>query len=199
MTDARVADEVTGGRIAAMATQRPRKAETSSPPRRSARAKLLVRAEDRGFEPRRAARPNRISSAFPLVTGRSGNHRDRPEWQASRAGNAGIVPGLPADARRVRTRNGHTHTTEMPVIAGPLPWPGVYRRCGRSWSAPCRPAGELRSCSGPHRSRPGRTPPVTGKTSAYGPAESGSRVHLVIHYQRGCQIACSVLPAISAH
>ena len=33
VTDARVADEVTGGRIAAMATQRPRKAETSSPPK----------------------------------------------------------------------------------------------------------------------------------------------------------------------
>ena len=145
-----------GGRIAAMATQRRRKAETSSPPRRSARAKLLVRAEDRGFEPRRALPPNRISSAFPLVTGRSGNDRDRTEWQVSRAGNAGIVPGPAADARRVRTRNGHTHTTEMPVIAGPLPWPGVYRRCGRSWSAPCRPAGEPRSCPGPHRSRPGR-------------------------------------------
>src|SRR6516162_8337115 len=90
-----------------MATQRPRKAETSSPPGRSARAKLLVTAEDRGFEPRRAARPNRISSAFPVVTGRSGHHRDRPELQVSRAGNAGIVPGPAADARRVRTRNGH--------------------------------------------------------------------------------------------
>jgi hypothetical protein len=79
----------------------------SQPPR--IRQKCLVTAEDRGFEPRRAARPNRISSAFPLVTGRSGHDRDRPEWQASRAGNAGIVPGLPADARRVRTHNGHTH------------------------------------------------------------------------------------------
>src|SRR6516164_11378344 len=96
-----------GGRIAAVATQRPRKAETSSPPRRSARAKLLVRAEDRGFEPRRAARPDRISSAFPVVTGRSGQDRDRPEWQVSRAANAGLVPGPAADARRVRTRNGH--------------------------------------------------------------------------------------------
>jgi len=108
VTDARVADEVTGGRIAAMATQRPRKAETSSPPRRSARAKLLVTAEDRGFEPRRVLPPNRISSAFPLVPGRSGNHRDRTEWQASRAGNAGIVPGPAGNAERVRTRNGHT-------------------------------------------------------------------------------------------
>src|SRR6516165_4570377 len=98
-----------GGRIAAMATQRPRKAETSSPPRRNARAKLLVTAEDRGFEPRRALPPNRISSAFPVVTGRPGNHRDRTEWQVGRAGKAGIVPGAAGDAERVRTRNGHAH------------------------------------------------------------------------------------------
>ena len=98
-----------GGQIAAVATQGPWKAETSSPPRRSARAKLLVRAEDRGFEPRRVLPPNRISSAFPVVTGRSGQDRDRPEWPVSRAGNAGIVPGPAADARRVRTRNGHAH------------------------------------------------------------------------------------------
>src|SRR6516165_10199587 len=98
-----------GGRIAAVATQRPPKAETSSPPGPSARAKLLVRAEDRGFEPRRVLPPNRISSAFPLVTGRSGNDRDRTELQVSRAGNAGVVPGPAGNAERVRTRNGHTH------------------------------------------------------------------------------------------
>src|SRR6516165_2654211 len=98
-----------GGQIAAVATQGPRKAETSSPPGRSARAKLLVRAEDRGFEPRRVVTPNRISSAFPLVPGRSGNHRDRPGLQVSRAGNAGIVPGPAGNAERVRTRNGHAH------------------------------------------------------------------------------------------
>src|SRR6516225_325072 len=98
-----------GGRIAVMATQRPRKAESSSPPGRSARAKLLVIAEDRGFEPRRVLPPNRISSAFPLVPGRSGNDRDRPEWQVSRAGKARVVPGPAGNAERVRTRNGHTH------------------------------------------------------------------------------------------
>ena len=48
------------------------------------------------------------------------------------------------------------HTAEMAVIAGPVPWPEVYRGCGRSWSAPGRSAGEPRSCTGPHRSRPGR-------------------------------------------
>src|SRR6516225_6567636 len=95
-----------------MATQRPRKAETSSPPRRSARAKLLVTAEDRGFEPRRVLPANRISSAFPVVTGRSGNDRDRPELQVSRAGKAGIVTGPAGDARRVRTRNGHAHRAD---------------------------------------------------------------------------------------
>src|SRR6516162_1648850 len=115
-----------GGRIAAVATQGPRKAESSSPPRPSARAKLLVRAEDRGFEPRRVLPPNRISSAFPLVTERSGNDRDRPELQVSRAGNAGIVPGPAADARRVRTHNGHTHGADAghrgsPSMAGSVP------------------------------------------------------------------------------
>ena len=105
---ARVADEVNGRPDCGDGHARARKAETSSPPRRSARAKLLVTAEDRGFEPRRVLPPNRISSAFPLVTGPSGNHRDHPESQASRAGNAGIVPGPAGNAERVRTRNGHT-------------------------------------------------------------------------------------------
>src|SRR5215467_7904154 len=61
----------------------------------------LRTAEDRGFEPRRVLPPNRISSVFPVVPGRAGNHRDRPEWQVSRAGKAGIVTGPAADARRV--------------------------------------------------------------------------------------------------
>jgi len=143
------------GRIAAVATQRPPKAETSSPPRRSARAKLLVRAEDRGFEPRRALPPNRISSAFPLVPGRSGNDRDRTGWQVSRAGNAGIVPGPAADARRVRTRNGHTHR-----CAGPVPWPGGRRRCGRS--RPGRPG------RGSYRPRHARRPRRSASAWPYG-------------------------------
>jgi hypothetical protein len=98
-----------GGQIAAVATQGPRKAESSSPPKLECSDVTSAQtAEDRGFEPRRVLPPNRISSAFPIVTGRSGNHRDRPEMQASRAGNAGIVPGPAGNAERVRTRNGHT-------------------------------------------------------------------------------------------
>src|SRR6516164_2077159 len=63
-----------------------------------------------------------------------------PETRAS----CRALPGMPSAYGRAMA----THTAQMPVIAGPLPWPGVYRRCGRSWSAPCRPAGEPRSCSG---------------------------------------------------
>jgi len=99
--------------LAAVATQSPRKAESSSPPNLECSDVTAAQsAEDRGFEPRRVLPPNRISSAFPLVPGRSGQDRDRPEWQASRAGNAGLVPGPAADARRVRTRTGHTHSPD---------------------------------------------------------------------------------------
>jgi len=76
-----------------MATQRPRKAETSSPPRRSARAKLLVTAEDRGFEPRRAARPNRISSAPVPVPPSSAYRRESAEPQAIGTGKLSNLPG----------------------------------------------------------------------------------------------------------
>jgi hypothetical protein len=144
-----------GGRIAAVATQRPRKAGTSSPPGRSARAELLVTAEDRGFEPRRAARPNRISSAFPLVTGRSGNDRDRPGWQVSRAGKAGIVPGPAGNAERVRTRNGHTPGADAghrgsASMAGSVP-------AMRSIVVRAMPASRCTSLlRRPPRSRPGR-------------------------------------------
>ena len=99
-----------GGQIAAVATQGPRKAEGSSPPKLECPDVTAAQtAEDRGFEPRRVLPPNRISSAFPVVPGQSGQDRDRPELQVSRAGNAGVVPGPAGDARRVRTRNGHTH------------------------------------------------------------------------------------------
>jgi hypothetical protein len=98
------------GLMTAMATQeapesrKQQSAETERPGVTAAQV-----AEDRGFEPRRVLPPNRISSAFPVVTGRSGNDRDRTEMQVSRAGNAGIVTGPAGNARRVRTRNGHAH------------------------------------------------------------------------------------------
>jgi hypothetical protein len=49
-----------------------------------------------------------------------------PETRAS----CRALPGM----RGAYGRAMATHTAQMPVIAGPLPWPGVYRRCGRSWS-----------------------------------------------------------------
>ena len=91
-----------GGRIAAVATQGPRKAETSSPPGRSARAKLLVRAEDRGFEPRRVLPPNRISSAPASVPLSSAYRRESAEPQATGTGNLSNLPGGAGFSPRVR-------------------------------------------------------------------------------------------------
>src|SRR5215471_13315292 len=76
-----------------MATQEPPKAGSSSPPGLSARAKLLVRAEDRGFEPRRVLPPNRISSAPVSVSLRWAYDRESAEPQATGAGNLNNLPG----------------------------------------------------------------------------------------------------------
>jgi len=111
-----------GGQIAAVATQGPRKAEGSSPPRRSARTKLLVRAEDRGFEPRRVLPPNRISSAPASVPLRSAQCRERPEPQATGTGNlsnlpgrAGFSPGVRACFVRASGSSACPHAEHLPV------------------------------------------------------------------------------------
>src|SRR6516225_2904710 len=107
--------------MTAMATQEPPRAASSSPPKlERSDVTAAQTAEDRGFEPRRVLPPNRISSVFPVVTGRSGHDRDSTGLQVSRAGKAGIVTGLPG-VRGAYGRAMATHTAQMPVIAGPLP------------------------------------------------------------------------------
>ena len=72
-------------------------------------------AEDRGFEPRRAVKPNRISSAFTCMPVRRSPVRDRTETQARRTGKAHIVPraaGIAGNPRPVRTRNGRAWTRD---------------------------------------------------------------------------------------
>src|SRR6266704_1282563 len=67
-------------------------------------------AEDRGFEPRRAVKPNRISSPMPRLPALSRNDRDCAKSQARTSGKDRISPDLTVNARkvlRVRTRNGH--------------------------------------------------------------------------------------------
>jgi hypothetical protein len=54
----------------------------------SAAGEGLRAAENREFEPRRVLPPNRISSAFPVVTGRCGHVRDGTETQARRTGKS---------------------------------------------------------------------------------------------------------------
>ena len=56
-------------------------------------AKCLVRAEDRGFEPRRVLPPNRISSAPAAVPLRSDYHRESAEPQATGTGKLSNLPG----------------------------------------------------------------------------------------------------------
>ena len=67
-----------------------------------------------------------------------------------------------------------THPAQMPVTADPLPGPRRYPRCGRSWSAQSRSAGAPRSCSGPHRSRPGRTSSRRLPTASRSAAQAAS-------------------------
>jgi len=64
-------------------------------------------AEARGFEPRKGANPNRISSVFPRVPGGCKHVRDGTETQARRAGKPRSAGNHTENARRVRTRNGH--------------------------------------------------------------------------------------------
>ena len=117
------------------------------------------------LKPRRAARPNRISSALPLLPGRPGQDRDRTGWPASRAATRASRRARPP----VRGGSGRalaTHPAQLPDTAGPVPWPGRRRRCGRPRSAPGRPAGAPRSCPGPHRPRPGPPPARRGPLPA---------------------------------
>ena len=94
MAEARAAQVMAGTEndpVTVMDTQWPRQAGTSSPPDRHFRTKLLVRAEDRGFEPRRVLPSNRRSSSMPDL---SRHDRDCAKSQARRSGKAGITPGL---------------------------------------------------------------------------------------------------------
>jgi hypothetical protein len=65
----------------------------------------LRAAEDRGFEPRRAVKPNRISSVLPPVPGWRRHVRDGTETQARRAGNSLVIQNHTGNARRVRARS----------------------------------------------------------------------------------------------
>ena len=97
--------------------------------------------------------------------------RNRRSAVPERRASCQALPGMPSAYGRAMA----THPAQMPVTAGPLPWPRWYRRCGRSWSAPCRPAGAPRSCSGPHRPRPRR--PADSRVTE----RPDMRDHLIAH------------------
>src|SRR5215472_3873340 len=117
--------------MTAMATQGPRKSpekqKAAARPDRELGVTAAQEAEDRGFEPRRAVKPNRISSALASVPLRSAYNRERAEPQATGAGKlsnlpgrAGFSPGVRAcfvRARCVRPADRHALAGEhFPVI-----------------------------------------------------------------------------------
>ena len=161
---------------------RARKAEAAARRSWSARTKLQFRAEDRGFEPRRALPPNRISSAPASVPLRSAYNRERAEPQATGTGKlsnrpdrAGYSPGVRAclvRARCVRPADRHAlagSTFPQPGSARPvLTRPGratdpsrsrQERNLGHQPYGDCQPASgtlaprHLRGCS-PQQLRP---------------------------------------------